>query len=304
MKTTPLQIAAVVACMLLLAVPATAEDASPQSSLIKSKAGTVVALKYVLNMERGGRTQERNASATGVMIDSSGLVMTPASNFSPAAGVPPALRAMFAAQMRGVKATPSNIRIIFPGDEKEHPAILGAKDSKFGLAFILIKDLGDKKVEALDMLTVAEPKVGDVLYGVSRMGQGFDYAPLCTQVRVIGQVTKPRPMWTLDDASEFTAQPLYNATGAVAGICVYQSGVGEEAATRPFVLPLKVAAATVRMAKKESERALEELLEAEEEAAAEAEEAKAAEAEKAKEGDGDKPAEGDGDKPAEGDGDK
>lgn len=298
MKTTPLQIAAVVACMLLLAVPAVAEETTPQASLIKSKAGTVVAIKYVLNMERGGRTQERNASATGVMIDSSGLVMTPASNFSAAAGVPPALRAMFAAQMRGVKATPSNIRIIFPGDEKEHPAILGAKDSKFGLAFILIKDLGEMKVEHLDIENVAEPKVGEVLYGVSRMGQGFDYAPMCNHVRVIGKVTKPRAMWALDDAGEFTAQPLYNAAGAVTGICVYQSGVGEEAATRPFVLPLKVARATVRMAKKESERALEELLEAEEEAAAEAEaeKAKAGDAEKAKEGDGDKPAEGDGDK--------
>lgn len=301
MTRTLVRFAACVAILSLLALPAAAEEsATPHEALIKAKADSVVALKFVLKVELtfGGQSQNReiNGSAMGVVVDSSGLIMTDASNFDPRLGIGRAMR-----RQVQVNAVPNNLRVIFPGDDKEHPAILGAKDSKLGLAFVLIKDLGDKQVSILDIENTAEPKIGEMLYAVMRLDQGFDYAPMCGQARVIGKVSKPRDMWALADGNTMIGHPLYNATGAVTGICVRQEGVGEDSATRPFVLPLKIAAATVRMAKKESADALEEILEAEEEAAAEAAEAAA---EAAEGGGDDKGAEDKGgDKKEGGDGD-
>ena len=44
------------------------------------------------------------------------------------------------------------------------------------------------------------PAVGDEVYGVSRLDQGFDHAPMCSKLRVIGQVSKPRSMWALNSS--------------------------------------------------------------------------------------------------------
>lgn len=287
MTRTLVRLVTCVAVLSLCALPAVAEEGgTPHEALIKAKADTVVALKFVLKVEisMGGQTQNRevNGDAMGVLVDSSGLIMTDASNFDPRLGIGRRMRRQIQ-----VTAVPTNLRVIFPGEDKEHPAILGAKDSKLGLAFVLIKDLGEKKVTMLDIETTAEPKIGESLYAVMRLDQGFDYAPMCAQARVIGKVSKPRDMWTLAGGAGMIGHPLYTASGAVAGICVRQEGVGEDSETRPFVLPLKIAAATVRMAKKESGNALEEILEAEEEAAAEAAEEAAEAAETDEGGDAD-----------------
>ncbi len=280
---------AAAAVAVLCLASATARGDTPHGQLIETKAAAVVQLKFVLavqiNFQGQNIDREFNREATGVLVDPAGLVMAPAGLFN---------APRFGMQV-DAKATPTNLRVIFPGDEKEYPAILGAKDSKLGLGFVLIKDLEGKEITVVDLTQTVEPKIGDTLYGVTRLGQGFDHAPMCDEVRVVGRVTKPRTMWAVQGAGNFIAEPLYNAEGAVAGIAVQQEGVGEGAMMRPFLLPLKVAQPTVRRAKKEAERALEEALEREKEEA----EAAAEEAANAKEGEGEgekKEGEGEGEK--------
>ncbi len=288
---------------------ATTEAKSVEAKLIESKGSSIVSLKFVLNaaLNFQGQSMDREitGTATGVMIDATGLVMLPARSLDAAAylGIPPQMRAQVE-----ISSTPGNVKVIFPGDDKEYPAILGAKDSKLGLAFVLIKDLGEKKPTVADMSDAATPAVGDEVYGVSRLDQGFDHAPMCSKLRVIGQVSKPRTMWARNGSGMFLSQPLYTAAGKVVGICVSQEGVGAGSASRAFVLPLKVANPTIKKAKKEAERALEEILEAEAENAAAEKDAAEGDGEKA-DGDGEK-ADGDGEKKPEapkkpeGDGDK
>ncbi len=267
-----------------------------EAKLIDAKSSSVVSIKYVLNVAISfqGQNMDREISGTttGVVIDESGLVMLPARALDAGAsmGIP--------AQMRNqveISSSPANLKVIFPGDDKEFPAILGAKDSKLGLGFVLIKDLEDKKPTVADMSDSTAPAIGEEVYGVSRLDQGFDHAPMCSKLRVIGEVSKPRRMWALNGTGMFLAQPLYTAAGKVVGICVSQEGVGSNSATRAFVLPLKVANPTIKKAKKEAERALEEILEAEAENAAAEKDA----AEGEGEGEGEK-ADGDGEK-ADGD---
>jgi hypothetical protein len=288
------------AAALATAGTASAEDGAVFGRLIEQKAGPVVSVKAVLHVKfsfRGqSQEQEVNATSGGIAVNNAGLVMVPASAFDVNLG---------GRGRRGgmdINVTPSNIRVVFPGDTTEYPSILGAKDSKLGLAFVLIKDLAGKKdLKVLDLEQTVEPKVGDTLYTVRRLGQGFDYAPMCSRVRIAGTVTKPRSMWIVEGAGNDVAMPVYSAEGAVAGIVVSQTGVGEDAATRPFLLPLKVATPTVGSALKKAQEELEAILEAEEEKAeAEAEEKAKEEAAK-KEEDAKKEGEGDG-KDGDGDG--
>ena len=277
--------AALLAVVLLAASAVQADETDVYQKLIAQKAGPVVSVKFVLRIKismagQAGRERENNASAAGVVVDASGLVMLQAAAFNLRMGLP---RGMM--RQMDITAVPSNIRVIFPGDTREYPAVLGAKDSKLGLAFVLIKDLGEKKVLAADLETTVEPKVGQTLYGVTRLEQGFDYAPVCSRVKVSGAVTKPRTMWVVEDARDQVGMPLYDETGAVAGIVVRQEGVGEDAGTLPFLLPLTVAKPTIAGALKKAKEELERILD--EEAEAEAKPEPADEGEK-KDGDGEK----------------
>jgi hypothetical protein len=280
---------------LLLSPAAYAEDEGVFARLIETKTGPLVSVKMVLAIKvtRGGQVvfeNEQNATVNAIVVDGAGLVMLPAAAFDPSLG-----RGRRMMQGLDVQTTPSSLRVVFPGDTNEYPAILGAKDSKLGLAFVLIKDMSAKKdVKVLDLANTVEPKVGDSLYSVLRLGQGFDFAPMCSRARVAGSVTKPRSMWIVEGADDSVSMPLYNAEGAVAGIVVSQTGVGEEADTRAFLLPHKVANPTVAGALKKAKDELERILEEEAtKAADEAEAKKKADAEKAadgeKKGEGDKP---------------
>jgi hypothetical protein len=282
--------AAALAGVLLLAGPA---DAGPHSALIEAKAATVVSLKITAKLtgSRGGQSFDREQTLTtsGVIVDASGLVMIPASSIT----VPKRFGL-------DIKVTPTNIRVIFPGDEKEYDAILGATDTKLGLAYVLIRDLAGRTAQTIDVTKTVEPAVGDVLYAVTRHGQGFDYAPVCQAGNVIGQVTKPRQMWSIDGQAPEAGHPLYDASGALAGIMISQEGVGENAQELVFLLPLKVAQSSIERSLKAAQKEMEEVKAREAEAAAKAKEA---EAEKPAEGepkpDGEKPAEPPTEKPPE-----
>ncbi len=258
------------AAALFAAPAAQADDEAVFQKLIKEKAAAVVSVKFVLNvkiMQNGNPVappREQAGNASGIIVDKSGLIMIPGSAFG-AGGIPRQIRRRF-----DISAVPTNIRVVFPGDTREYDAVLGAKDSKLGLAFVLVKDLGEKQIQAVDLGTAVEPKIGQTLYGVTRLDQGFDHAPLATRMKVAGSVTKPRTMWIVQGASGQIGKPAFDAAGAVAGIVVSQEGVGEESVIRPFLLPLKVAKPTVATALKKSKAELDRILEDEEEAAAEA----------------------------------
>lgn len=261
MTTSRLSLAVALLGALLCAAPAGA--AEPRSALIAAKAGSTVSVKITAKVTGsfGGRSfdQERNLTTSGVVVDASGLVMVPSGSVS----APPRMGA-------DVKVTPTSLRVIFPGDEKEYEAILGAVDSKLGLAYVLIRDLADRKAEPMDMAKTAEPVVGDTLYAVTRLGQGFDYAPVCQTASVVGQVSKPRAMWVIDGDAPEAGQPLYTADGAVTGIMISQEGVGEGGSALVFLLPLKVAAASIERSLKAAHKELEEAKTREAEAAAKA----------------------------------
>ncbi len=253
----------IAAAILLWAAPARADEHF--ASLIESKSDSVVSVKYVLNLQitMGGQTQNREYSGegAGVLLSEDGLIVMPGMAMNP--------------HPRGrmgrnfdVKATPTSLRVVFPGDPKEYEAVLGATDSRLDLAFLKVKDLEGKKIRPVDLATAADVKLGDTLYGVSRLGQSFDYAPWCDTVTIVGQVTKPRKMWALRGSFREEGNPLYDASGALVGFVIQQEGVGG-GDSEPFLVPLPVVKSTIERAGKEADRVLEESKNAKEGAAGE-----------------------------------
>jgi hypothetical protein len=233
-----------------------------RAALIGAKAPSTVSVKITLKVTGsfgggGSIDREQNLTTSGVVVDGSGLVMVTSNavSFRSRPGME-------------IKVTPTSIRVIFPGDETEYEAILGAVDSKLGLAYLLIRDLKGRKADPFDMSKTAEPAIGDVLYAVTRLGQGYDYAPVCQTANVVGQVTKPRAMWVIDGEAPEAGQPLYTAQGAVAGIMISQEGVGEGGQNMVFLLPLKIALSSIERSLKASQKELEDVKAREAEAAA------------------------------------
>ena len=220
------------------------------SKQMEAKAASVVLVKAVLKITSRNDERESNYEAAGTIVDASGLVMIQGFSFGSWA-----------------KVNPTNLRVLFDGEEKEFEAVLGATDSKLGLAFVRVKDLGGKKITAIDFAAPAEVAVGDELFGVLRTDSGFDYAPYYGTAKLVGQVKKPREMWLVTGFIPIGV-PLYAADGKTAGVVIRQSGISEEGGgSRTFLLPMKAFGVVVAQASKASQKALDDAKAHEKEAA-------------------------------------
>lgn len=218
--------------------PAHADD-SAYAGQLEAKAATVVVLRIVTKVGEFESSSER----MGTLIDRAGVIL------STGLGTP----------RGGMKMQLVSARVVFPGDEKEYDAILGAFDSRLGLAFFQLKDPKARAFTWVDPDDVGDVKVGDELFGVSRLEDGFDYAPYYGTVRILGAVKKPREMW-IPSSSWALSSPLFTAAGKMAGVMIQQQGVSEGPRwSKPFLLPASVAKGVIAQGVKASAKALEDL---------------------------------------------
>jgi hypothetical protein len=223
-------------------------DDAVYAQQLDAKAASVVVLKLVTKIGEFENASER----IGTLIDPSGVVMT--TGLGSARG--------------GAKVTLVSARVVFPGDEKEYDAILGAFDSRLGLAFFRIKDTTGRAIAAVNPSDAGEVKIGDELFGVSRLEDGFDYAPFYGTVEIVGQVKKPRDMW-LPAGGWALASPLFTGAGKFAGVMIQQQGVSDGPRwSKNFLLPASAAQVVIAQGVKASAKALEEMQAKEKEEAA------------------------------------
>jgi hypothetical protein len=224
-----LAVAALAAIPLLTPRTALAEDAPDWAGLLEQKSQAVVSVKFVLKMrlDFGGQTQENeeNGEIRGVVADASGLVMISNDALEGNAGM---FRRMMARRPgggggHGVTASPTDLKVLFGSESKEHDAVLVARDSNLGLAFVQILDLEGKTPPTVDLAKGVEPKVGQTLAVVGRHGRGFDCAPTVDRLQVTGRIEKPRPMWSVSGAGR-AGLPAYDAQGRIVGVLAVQSG--------------------------------------------------------------------------------
>jgi len=206
------------------ALPARAgDDAATYETLLTAKAPAVVSIKFVLKANMGGQTQESNQEVRGTVIDPSGLILVGNDELD---GQMAMMKAMMKARHMDVEmsATPTDVKVLFGNEAKELPAVLVARDSTLGLAYMQILDLEGRTPEAVDLGKGAAPKIGQSVFGVTRKSRGFDCAPTIDRLVVNGHVEKPRPLWSVSGAFKGAGIPVFDADGRAVGVYSNQKG--------------------------------------------------------------------------------
>lgn len=263
----------VVMCALALGLSAQDDKAQKLKALLDTKASTVVTVRAVIHTEMNmmGQTQEDESriEAEGVIVDPSGLVMMSNDHFNSDMG------GMMGGQMEiDITVTPSDIKVVFGKEDKEYDATLVASDTKLNLAFVKIKDLGDRKPEVVSFDGEATAAVGTEVVMLGRKGKGFDYAPFFSLSRINGEIVKPRPAMMLLGGAPM-GMPVFTVNGDVIGAVVeIESGAGADegggaaggmgflrrmmrgggapAGGGAFILPSKAIKAVIEQAKKKA----------------------------------------------------
>ena len=197
------------------------DDAATYEALLAAKAPSVVAVKVVLQATAGGKTEESNQEARGIVVDASGLVMVGNDDLEGKMGF---LKTMMKAQGIDLSTSPSDVKVLFGNEAKEHPAVLVARDSTIGLAFLQILDLDGHAVEPVDLSKGAVPTLGQAVYGITRKSRGFDCAPTIDRLVVNGRVEKPRTLWSVAGTFAGTGLPVFDAEGRPVGVYSHQKG--------------------------------------------------------------------------------
>jgi hypothetical protein len=200
---------------------AAADDGATYETLLASKAPAVVAVKVVVQATAGGKTEESNQEARGILVDATGLVMVGNEDLEGKMGF---LKTMMKAQGVELTTSPSDVKILFGSESKEHPAVLVARDSTIGLAFVQILDLEGHAVEPVDLSKGAAPAIGQAVFGITRKSRGFDCAPTIDRLVVNGKVDKPRALWSVAGTFAGTGLPVFDAEGRPVGVYSHQKG--------------------------------------------------------------------------------
>lgn len=192
---------------------------------------SIVTVKIVLKVQysRGGESQDQESRTElhGTVVTSSGLIMISNASFSV-----DRLAEMMGAPSDnpGIKITPTDFKVIFAHDITEYPATQVATDTVFGLTFIKIT--GPLPAVPLTVALFSEtekPVLGEDIVEVSRLGKGYDYAPLIARGQIAGTIEKPRKAWIVNGSLSELGLPVISVDGTVIGILTsIESGVQDD----------------------------------------------------------------------------
>lgn len=228
----------VIAGMMMLALVAgAAASASAEVTpadyqrVLQERSPAFVTIKFVLQVKMGGMGDtESEMEITGVMIDPKGLVLTSNTQLGGIAG-------MMRQMGREISTTPTNIKVLVGDDTEGVDAKLIARDSELDLAWVQIKDVGDKKFAYINMGSGTQAKAGQVLIGIRRAGKFLDRIPVLVESRVAGIAKKPRELYvpTLP-LSSVLGLPVFTSDNKVLGVAVMQAPADEEEDQNPAAM--------------------------------------------------------------------
>lgn len=216
------------------------------TKVVADSGPALVTIKYVMAIEAGGQSQEREAEAVGVMIDNNGLVLCAGVDMGAFPGGPRA----------GLSVTPKKIRVLIGDDTEGVEATLVSRDSEVDLAWVRIDKPADKGYAHLDFAKSAQVAQGERVVLLTRLDKFFDRVIGVADIKVGAIAKKPRTLMVPADPIRTYGRPVFNESGAVVGYTVVQAPSQEEAADENnfrgaiCVLPAsEVASATERALK-------------------------------------------------------
>lgn len=236
MPVRPLLLALAAASAVALVSPAPAAAApatapAEYARVLEERAPAYVTVKYLLRIEMGGaggmEDREQESEVTALVIEPSGLLVVSNTQFEGVAGM---MRRMMGARGGNVSATPKDLKVMLGGDDAEGlSARVIARDSELDLCWIRLEAPPEKPLAAVDLAAAKEPKIGERLLSLERMGKFFDRAPVVSETVLGGVTTKPRRL--LVPTGGILADlgiPVFDAAGGFVGMSILQTPTAEE----------------------------------------------------------------------------
>ena len=191
---------------------ARADEAGEYAKLLSETTPALVTVKFVLKIEGQMGKRETETEITGLMVDPSGLVLCANSKL----GLPRIMRNFGS-------ATPTDIKVLVGDDTEGLEAKVLARDTELDLAWVKIKEPGDKKFAALDLEKSAAVNPGDRVLTIRRMAKFFDRASTISEGRMAGRTSKPRDLLIPGGGIDIEpGQPTFTPDGRLVGIVVLQ----------------------------------------------------------------------------------
>lgn len=227
-RTIQLIVCMIVAGLMIGASPIMAQSPSQTDdfqSFMKEKTPSLVTIKYVLKIKMGamfgGRgDQESETEVTGVMINPKGLILCSNTQLG---GFTSLIQRFMGEAGANISAKPTEMKVLIGDDTEGLEAEFVARDSELDLAWIQIKEPGDKNFDYVDFTKSAKPEIGMPLRTISRMGKYFDRCIVVGEARVGGIARKPRELYIpTTDTSSSMGLPIYTEDGKVVGVTILQ----------------------------------------------------------------------------------
>ncbi|MBP9144585.1 MAG: trypsin-like peptidase domain-containing protein [Thermoanaerobaculia bacterium] len=213
------------------ALAAAAPRELSHGELLARMAPAIVSVKVVLktefNMGDSMQEQESVLDALGAVVDPDGLILLWNSQLS-ASRLMDAVRQMGEGEEFRIKMTPTDFRVTFAGDPREHRAFLAASDSELDLAFLQLEEKPERPLPSVEFGRSRPTEIGDTVVGVSRLSPAFDRAAYFETGRIAGRIAKPAAAFILDASPALLGLPVFDLQGrAVGAVATVLSRVSE-----------------------------------------------------------------------------
>lgn len=231
---------AIVALLAATASPsAQAAESDEYQKFLNKKSPAVVRVKFVLKVKMGGMMagmgdQESENEINGVMIDPKGLVLCSNSQLG---GFVSMISRMMGPAGAGISATPTDFKILLGDDVEGREAELLARDTELDLAWVKIKEPGDKPFEHVDFSKGAKPEIGERVVAVRRMGKYFARSAVVIEGHIGGVTAKPRDLYVPSgEIAMAFGLPIYLRDGKVIGVTILQMPEEEDVEPDPMAM--------------------------------------------------------------------
>lgn len=200
---------------------ARAADPVSYEKLSTEKGPALVGLKFLLKItapaDMGGN-QERQMEASGLMIESTGLVLCSNQTVGGNQGnLPP-----------GVTIAPTDMKIIIGEDSEGVPAKVIARDSELDLAWIRIDKPSDKGYTSVNLKDAPTVKLGDSLMFLDRMGNYYDRSVYIGELKTSAILKKPRNLIQPAGLVFSLCSPVFTSSGEFVGVTLMQAPSRDE----------------------------------------------------------------------------
>jgi S1-C subfamily serine protease len=216
----------ILACVLLLGVPATAQDGRAAArDIVKKWQEAVVNVRVVLKMRMSVSGREMQASddpvdTVGTVIDPSGLTVLSLGTLNPGAMMSKLMSS--AGGNSGQPAVefttePTDVKIRL-SDGREVPAKIVLRDEDLDLAFLRPTTKLDRPLVAVDLSDAAKPALLDQVLVLSRLGRVGGWTSGASLHDIGAVIEKPRTFYVLAGMPSGMGTPAFTTTGRIVGL--------------------------------------------------------------------------------------